>query len=101
VDRITWRKCDIRNINNDEILSFTHLTNNTCSDSSQKIECEENDGICKTEIDGFYVEIGFCVIYGIIWFIIFKSVIYRLQRYSREDWYVLTNQKSNRNVEMS
>ena len=101
VDRITWRKCDIKNISNNETLSFTHLTNNTCLDIFQKKECEDNDGICTTEVDGFYVEIGLSVVYGIVWFLIFKSVIYRLQRYSREDWYVITNLKSNKNVEMS
>ena len=101
MDKITWRKCDIRNISSDETLSFTHLANNTCSDSFQKITCKEIGGTCKTEVDGYYVEIGFSVVYGLIWFIVFKSVIYRLQRYSREDWYVLTNKKSIRNIEMS
>ncbi|KAL7035903.1 hypothetical protein ACKWTF_008619 [Chironomus riparius] len=101
MDRITWRKCDIKNISNDETLSFTHLANNTCLDSFQKITCKEIGGTCKTEVDGYYVEIGFSVVYGLIWFTVFRSVIYRLQRYSREDWYVLTNNKSSRNVEMT
>lgn len=102
VDQITWQKCDYRKYDDDSesTFTFTHLVNNTCSNSVEKFTCKEVGGICETRVDGFYVEIGFSLIYGIIWYMIFKSVIYRLQRYPRDDWFVISKRNYSKNVEM-
>lgn len=90
LDFITWKNC---NTNSSGSLNFTSTHDfslNTCSNHDEKTACIENGGFCETVVDGYYIEMFLSLIYGLIWMKIFKSVIYQLQRYPREDWYVLT-----------
>lgn len=98
VDLLTWKQCNYKKAEMNSNFTLSHLSNNTCSSKLEKVICTEIGGTCDTKIDGFYIEIGISLIYGLIWYKIFKSVIYRLQRYAQDDWYVLTNKKSSKTI---
>uniref|UniRef100_A0A2M4AAL5 Putative acetyl-coa transporter n=1 Tax=Anopheles triannulatus TaxID=58253 RepID=A0A2M4AAL5_9DIPT len=55
VDYLTWRRCSI-----DE--------SNDCADSTQKSVCSEAGGKCGIIVDGYYIEIFVCLLYGLVWY---------------------------------
>ncbi|CRL03822.1 CLUMA_CG016290, isoform A [Clunio marinus] len=92
VDVITWRSCYFpeNDINN---ISMTQLTNNSCENDFMKNECVNSGGICQIDIDGYYLEVAFNVLFGIFWFRWAKRIIGHLQELPITDWYVLSNQR--------
>ncbi|CRK95581.1 CLUMA_CG009042, isoform A [Clunio marinus] len=88
VDVITWRSCHYS-----EDISLNHtqtLSKNTCADDNMKRECIENGGNCQIDIDGFYLEVVFNVIFAFFWFQWAKRLIKRLQELPIHDWHVLS-----------
>lgn len=95
VDVISWRRC----IFDESLLSNSTLTlplENKCIDKIEKEMCAKSGGRCFTDIDGYYIEVCFNVIYGVIWFYFGRKLIMHLQNLPAKEWYIL-NKKSEEN----
>lgn len=90
VDVITWKSCIYEVSANTTIV----LTDNKCADVTAKAECTSSGGLCRTDIDGYYIEVALNVVYGVIWFQWGKKVLNNLQNLDINEWRVLSN-KSN------
>lgn len=91
VDIITWKSCVYENyFPNSTVLM---MTDNKCENENAKIECVTSGGYCKIDIDGFYIEVAFNVLFGIVWFQWAKRIINYLEILPVTDWHVLSNQK--------
>lgn len=77
------------------------LTDNKCADKIAKAECVESGGYCRTDIDGYYIEVGINVVYGVIWYFWAKQMLNFLQNLNRREWHVLSNRPDVENVEES
>ncbi|KAG5681680.1 hypothetical protein PVAND_011093 [Polypedilum vanderplanki] len=97
VDKITWKQCS-SSANTFSVQNSTTI--NTCANILEKEACIENGGNCETIVDGFYIEIAISVIIALIWYKFMKSVIFQLQRYPREDWFVLTGKSFKTDCDM-
>ena len=53
---------------------------------SDKTRCASSGGECKTTLDGFTVETGACIVFGLLWLLICSSTIKHLQTRRHEDW---------------
>lgn len=95
LDKITWRKCDDITRNSSNFTNSFNFDLNKCSNHDEMEICENNEGHCDIIVDGYYIEIFISLIYGLVWMKIFKSIIDELQRYKREDWFVLKNSNKN------
>ena len=89
VDIITWKSCAFENFSNATVL----MMENKCENNFAKAECINNGGYCRIDIDGFYIEVAFNVLFGIVWFQWAKKIINYLETLPVSDWHVLTNQK--------
>lgn len=76
-DVLTWRQCS-----ND--------ATNTCTDAAQKDQCKAGDGACNVTVDGFYMELIICLLFGIVWFKFAKGKINELQSLPVKSWHVMT-----------
>uniref|UniRef100_U5EUI4 Putative acetyl-coa transporter n=1 Tax=Corethrella appendiculata TaxID=1370023 RepID=U5EUI4_9DIPT len=85
VDVLTWKKCSIE---------LENSTENTCSNSREQEICTSSGGKCDITIDGYYIEIIFCFIYGVLWYLWGKSKIYYLQNLPLKAWRVVSSKKS-------
>lgn len=95
VDVITWKSCIYEEYTNSTIV----LTDNKCIDKAAKAECASSGGQCRTDIDGYYIEIALNVLYGIIWFQWGKRMLVYLQNLERNEWYILTKVSDVENAE--
>lgn len=77
------------------------LIDNKCSDKIAKDECVESGGFCRTEIDGYYIEVAINVVYGIIWYFWAKRMLKHLQDLDRSEWHVLSKRTDVENLEES
>ncbi|XP_070491955.1 acetyl-coenzyme A transporter 1-like [Chironomus tepperi] len=97
VDVITWRRCIF-----DEDLLLSNSTSlpldNKCSDKIEKEICTKSGGKCHTDIEGYYIEIGINVVYGIVWFCLIKNLILYLQSLPAKEWYVLSRKEEQREM---
>ncbi|KAJ6648485.1 Acetyl-coenzyme A transporter 1 [Pseudolycoriella hygida] len=93
VDFITWKSCvfDGAALGN----STFSLTDNTCANKEEQSECLSNGGTCRTDIDGYYVQVALNVIYGVIWIQWAKRVIKYLEDVPRHEWHVLSKRPPN------
>lgn len=62
------------------------ISQNACSDEVESERCSGLDGMCVTKTDAFYVETIACTIIGIVWILIFKNFMYKLQAMSKNMW---------------
>ncbi|XP_029647152.1 acetyl-coenzyme A transporter 1 [Octopus sinensis] len=62
--------------------------NSSCSDAVNAEICTEKGGTCLTKIDGYYIEIAFCLVVGFIWYFNRRSTINRLQNLKADHWKV-------------
>lgn len=95
VDIITWKSCAYEEFTNSTVL----LTENKCADKTEKAECVSSGGFCRTDIDGYYIEVALNVLYGIIWYQFGKGMLDYLQNLDTKEWYVLSNESDVENVE--
>jgi PAT family acetyl-CoA transporter-like MFS transporter 1 len=86
IDIITWKSCVQSGSEND--FSSPKLNNNTCASHEDQEECLRVGGKCRLDIDGYYIEIILCLIYGIIWYRFGKSRISYLQKLPVKAWHV-------------
>ncbi|XP_052872224.1 acetyl-coenzyme A transporter 1 [Anopheles cruzii] len=75
VDRLTWKQC-------------SNAPSNDCSDSALKDVCTEAGGQCGITIDGYYIEIVICLLYGIAWYRWGSRKIRHLQEMPLKAWRV-------------
>ena len=48
--------------------------------------CEEAGGHCVTHMDGYYVEMGICIVFGLLWLLWQRKKIDRLQSLPASNW---------------
>lgn len=82
VDVLTWKRC-------------SNAFNNTCTDSEEQEICISGNGKCLIEIDGYYIEIFVCLVYGILWYQWGKHKIRYLQDLPPSAWRVVQRQKEH------
>lgn len=86
VELITWKSCVATGSEDD--LNAPILGDNYCINKTDQEKCAQLDGKCRVDIDGYYIEVTLCLIYGIIWYKWAKSKINYLQRLPVKDWHV-------------
>jgi MFS transporter, PAT family, solute carrier family 33 (acetyl-CoA transportor), member 1 len=64
------------------------LGNNTCATKLDQDNCTKIGGACRVDIDGYYIEVIICLIYGIIWYKWGRSKINQLQKLPIKSWHV-------------
>ncbi|XP_055624324.1 acetyl-coenzyme A transporter 1 [Toxorhynchites rutilus septentrionalis] len=82
VDVLTWKRC-------------SNAADNTCSDAAEQEICVNGDGKCNIEIDGYYIEIVICLVYGIFWYHWGKHKIRYLQSLPLKAWRVTHKQRAH------
>jgi PAT family acetyl-CoA transporter-like MFS transporter 1 len=92
IDIITWKSCVADGSEGD--FSAPKLDNNTCLTKIDQEDCLKIGGKCRVDIDGYYIEIIICLIYGIIWYKWGRSKINQLQRLPIKAWHVFQAKKS-------
>jgi MFS transporter, PAT family, solute carrier family 33 (acetyl-CoA transportor), member 1 len=99
VDFFSWKRCifDEEIIANSTELPFE----NKCADKIQKEVCLSNGGTCKTDIDGYYIEVCINLIYGVVWFYFGRKLILHLQSLPLKSWYILTKKEDDSSTEIS
>lgn len=96
VDIISWKRCIYEeNFNNSTSSDLNLLADNKCQDKIAKEICIKNGGHCHIDIDGYYIEGAFSVIYGIMFYFIAKRIIEYLEGLPLDDWHILTKQIRN------
>ena len=89
VEVITWKSCAFENFSNATVI----MMENKCENNFAKAECINSGGYCRIDIDGFYIEVAFNVLFGIVWFQWAKKIINYLEILPVSDWHVLSNRK--------
>ncbi|XP_025193858.1 acetyl-coenzyme A transporter 1-like isoform X2 [Melanaphis sacchari] len=74
---------------------------NNCSTLHLQNVCTLNGGDCTTIVNGYYVESVVFTIVGVIWYIIFKNILEKLQSKSPSHWLVKANTLESENYENS
>lgn len=75
VEPLSWKQC-------------TTDTANTCDQLDLVKACEGMKGTCSTLLDGYYVEVLLCSLFGLIWLLWGKRTIHHLQSRSSSAWQV-------------
>lgn len=96
IDLITLKSCAFDSPSNSTVL----LLENKCEDELAKIDCIESGGFCRIDLDGYYIEVAFNVLFGIIWFQWAKRIIRYLETLPVSDFHVLSNQNPKSEKEM-
>lgn len=86
VETITWKSCVTDGFEND--FSAPMLGNNTCATKTLQESCHRTGGKCRIDVDGYYIEVIICLIYGIIWYKWGRSKVNQLQRLPVKSWHV-------------
>lgn len=87
VEIITWKSCVSDGSEND--LRAPEITNTTCVTKENQENCFKVGGKCRIDIDGYYIEIIICLIYGILWLKWARSKINYLQKLPIQSWRVI------------
>lgn len=82
---ITWKSCAYESFTN------STLVDNKCGDKEAKTACVNTGGRCQIDIDGYYIEVAFNVVYGLIWYQWGKRTLDYLQNLQRKEWHVLSS----------
>ncbi|XP_065084575.1 acetyl-coenzyme A transporter 1 [Ochlerotatus camptorhynchus] len=82
VDVLTWKRC-------------SNVSNNICSDGVEQDACTNGGGKCNIVIDGYYIEIAVCLVYGILWYQWGKHKIRYLQNLPQSAWRVVRRQREH------
>ncbi|XP_049290399.1 acetyl-coenzyme A transporter 1 [Anopheles funestus] len=75
VDYLTWKRC-------------SNATDNDCANAALKETCSAAGGQCTITIDGYYVEIFICLLYGLLWYRWGSGKIRQLQELPLKAWRV-------------
>lgn len=100
MDIISWKRCIFdENNSNSTGNSLNLLPDNRCDNKAAKVTCIENGGHCHTDIDGYYIEQAFYLIYGIVFYQFGKRVVNYLEKLPLDDWHILTKKVNNHELE--
>jgi PAT family acetyl-CoA transporter-like MFS transporter 1 len=88
--KLTQTSCKIFNENND------YNINNSIDCSNNISSCVDIGGSCSIDVDGYTIETWVCFVIGILWIIIFKDLVIKMQYYHRNEWLVNANNNSDR-----
>lgn len=86
VEIITWKSCVPEGQETD--FSALKLGNNSCGTKVDQEDCLKIGGKCRIDIDGYYIEVIICLIYGIVWYKWARTKINQLQRLPIKSWRV-------------
>uniref|UniRef100_A0A182M7Q0 Acetyl-coa transporter n=1 Tax=Anopheles culicifacies TaxID=139723 RepID=A0A182M7Q0_9DIPT len=75
VDYLTWKRC-------------SNAAENDCSGAALKETCVADGGKCTITIDGYYIEIFICLVYGLLWYRWGSGKIRQLQELPLKAWRV-------------
>lgn len=84
---ITWKSCVSSGSEND--FSAPKLGDNVCGSKLEQEDCLKLDGKCRIDVDGYYIEVILCLIYGIFWYKWGRSRINYLQKLPINAWRVI------------
>lgn len=87
VEIITWKSCVADGSEYD--LGAAKLGNNSCTTKVNQEDCMKTGGKCRIDIDGYYIEVIICLIYGIIWYKWARTKINHLQKLPMSSWRVI------------
>lgn len=87
VEIITWKSCVTGGYEND--FGAPMIGNNSCVTKVDQENCYKIGGGCRIDIDGYYIEIILCLIYGIFWYKWGRSKISYLQKLPIKAWHVV------------
>lgn len=62
------------------------ISQNVCSNEVEIEDCAGFGGVCVTKVDAFYVETIACTVIGIVWILMFRNLMYKLQAMSKSMW---------------
>lgn len=86
IDFVTWKSCVASGSEGD--FGAPKLNNNTCISHAEQEDCLRINGKCRVDIDGYYIEIILCLIYGIIWYKWGRSKVSQIQKFPVQAWHV-------------
>ena len=90
VDQLTWKSCQIQQGQQGLNVSST----NVCDGPTEVKECETGGGTCLVELDGYYLESFFAVIFGFLYLIFWGwSTVEKLQSADEKEWKVVPVQQ--------
>ncbi|GAB0098172.1 acetyl-coenzyme A transporter 1 [Sergentomyia squamirostris] len=89
VDVLTWGRCNIPDTE----------TDNMCSSQEQKDACSAAGGKCEIDIDGYYIEVLICLIYGLLWYNWGRKKVTHLQSLPLKSWKVVAEKSSSQDTE--
>ncbi|XP_060866175.1 acetyl-coenzyme A transporter 1-like isoform X1 [Metopolophium dirhodum] len=75
VDLLTFKECSFDSKNN-------------CSSPDLQKRCITDGGECVVTVNGYYIEMVLCTIFGILWYGIFKNILKNLQMKCPSQWLV-------------
>lgn len=82
-DVLTWRECSTDTLNK-------------CTNQTEKDDCKTTDeGACRVTVDGYYLELLICLIFGLVWFRWAKERINQLQALPTKAWHVVKTSKKS------
>lgn len=84
---ITWKSCVSDGSEND--FGAPTLSNSTCASKIEQEDCLKVGGKCRIDIDGYYIEVILCLIYGIFWYKWGRTKISYLQKLPINAWRVI------------
>lgn len=94
VDILSWKRCIFDENFSSNFTSFNStnfpIFDNKCENKSTKDLCIKAGGKCHIDIDGYYIEGAFSVIYGIIFYFIAKKCVNYLEELPLDDWHILS-----------
>ena len=61
---------------------------NSCRLPEEKALCSDSSGVCATRLDGYTILTIVCTLVGILWIVIFRGYVQKLQRLPLSDWAV-------------
>jgi MFS transporter, PAT family, solute carrier family 33 (acetyl-CoA transportor), member 1 len=91
VDILSWKSCLFDEQNSRISNSSVFYKDFSCSNEATAKACSETGGDCHILVDGFYIEIGLNIVFGICWYFLSIKVVQRLQKLPLSDWHVLSN----------
>lgn len=95
IDFLTFKRCSINHCLNESstevrksnIFLLCCILNIYINNLYLQI-CDPAGKTCQIFIDGFYIEVCVCIVYGVIWYWVFKKQIYNLQSTNVTEWHV-------------
>ncbi|CAF1426041.1 unnamed protein product [Didymodactylos carnosus] len=74
---LTWKSCTVQNL--------------TCNRSEDEKQCTLLNGKCQIKIDAYYIQVGFCIVLGVLWFIWKHHSLNKLQVVPLHKWNIKTD----------